>query len=176
MVHPNDDNGDVLRRLEADGDDLSRPRDVDFNVVFPDEARAMDFARRFRRDGYSATVRFANVRETHPWEVLVVKNMIPTHIGITGFERELQDVADALGGYNDGWGCVAQSGKGLQQACRQGLIFGRETVGAAVSCDGTAQSNRCGRVVAYPDSYFVRWVRFQQGLKPHILLGPFRHD
>jgi hypothetical protein len=114
VVHPNDDNGDVLRRLEAQGDDLSLPRDVDFNVVFPDEARATDFAHRFRRDGYRATVRFANVVKTHPWEALIVKNMIPTHTGITDFERELQDVADALGGYNDGWGCIAQSGKWLQ--------------------------------------------------------------
>ena len=114
MVHPNDDDEDALRRLEAQGDDLSRSRDVDFNVVFPDEARATDFADRFRRDGYNATVSFENVRETHPWEVLVVKNMIPTHAGITDFERELQDVADTLGGYNDGWGCIAQSGNGLQ--------------------------------------------------------------
>ena len=114
MIHPNDDDGDALRRLEAEGDDLSRSRDVDFNLVFPDEARAIDFAHRFRRDGYSATVRFENVVETHPWGVLVVKNMIPTHTGITDFERELQDVADGFDGYNDGWGCIAQSGKRLQ--------------------------------------------------------------
>ena len=114
MVHPNDYNGDVLRRLEAQGDDLSQPRDVDFNVVFPDEARASDFAHRFRREGYRATVRFENVREAHPWEVLVVKNMVPTHAGITDFERDLQDAADALDGYNDGWGCFAQSDKSVQ--------------------------------------------------------------
>lgn len=31
---PNDANGDVLRRMEAQGDDLSRPRNVDFTVIF----------------------------------------------------------------------------------------------------------------------------------------------
>jgi regulator of ribonuclease activity B len=114
MVHPNHDDGDALRRLEAQGDDLSRPRDFDFNVVFPDEATATDFAHRFRRDGYRATVRFVNLRKTHPWEVLIVRNMVPTHSGITDFERELQDAADALDGYNDGWGCFAQPGKRIQ--------------------------------------------------------------
>jgi hypothetical protein len=114
MLHPNDDNRDALRRLESDGDDLSRPRDIDFNVVFPDEAGAKAFAQQFREEGYRTTVKLADVVESHPWEVLVVKNMIPTHGGITAFEQELQDVAEPLGGYNDGWGCFAQPGGYLQ--------------------------------------------------------------
>jgi Regulator of ribonuclease activity B len=108
MIHPNDDNGDVLRRLQAQGDDLSQPRDIDFNVVFPDEVRATDFARQVRNEDSSATVRLENVRETHPWGVLIVKNMIPTHSGITQIEQELQRRAEPLGGYNDGWGCISQ--------------------------------------------------------------------
>jgi hypothetical protein len=108
MLHPNDDNGDVLRRLEADGDDLSRPRDIDFNVVFPKERPANEFAQHLREKGYRAIVELENVRESHPWGVRVVKNMIPTHSGITAFEQGLQDLGDALGGYNDGWGCFSK--------------------------------------------------------------------
>ena len=36
MIHPNDADGDALRRLEADGDHLTRPRNIDFAVVFAD--------------------------------------------------------------------------------------------------------------------------------------------
>ena len=111
MAHPNDDNGDALRRLETDGDDLSRPRDIDFNVVFPDESSAEAFAGQIRERGYRATVSLENVVETHPWGALVVKNMVPTHSEITEFEEDLQDLADALGGHNDGWGCIAQRGR-----------------------------------------------------------------
>jgi len=114
MLHPNDDNGDALRRLEADGDDLSRPRDIDFTVVFPDEMSAEEFARQIRGDGYKATVELKKVVKTHPWDVVVVKNMIPTHSDITSFEQELQGIADRLDGRNDGWGCVSQPGKYLQ--------------------------------------------------------------
>jgi hypothetical protein len=114
MLHPNDDNGDALRRLEAEGDDLSRPRDIDFNVVFPDEIRAKEFAQQFQREGYRTTVRLANVVKTHVWEVVIVKNMIPTHSGITDFERELQRIADTLCGYNGGWGCFSQPSRHLQ--------------------------------------------------------------
>ena len=107
MVHPNDDTGHALRRLEADGDDLSIARDIDFSVVFPDESSASHFAEHFVHAGYKATVSFAQAKESHPWDVLVVKNMVPSHIGITDFENELQKVADALGGFDDGWGCFS---------------------------------------------------------------------
>jgi hypothetical protein len=114
MTYPNDENGDVLRRLEAQGDSLSRPRDIDFNVAFPSDFAAEEFAQYFRRAGYKATVRFAQVKESHPWDVVVVKNMIPSHSGITEFERELQEFADTLEGHNDGWGCFSEPAKSIQ--------------------------------------------------------------
>jgi hypothetical protein len=114
MLYPNDENGDVLRRLEADGDDLSRPRDIDFTVVFPDGIKAAQFAQQLQCEGYRTTARFVNVVRTHPWEVVVVRNMIPTHSGITDFEDELQNLADTLDGRNDGWGCFSQPPKHVQ--------------------------------------------------------------
>jgi hypothetical protein len=43
MLFPDDANGDVLRRMEAGGDDLTRPRNIDFAVVFADESSAEKF-------------------------------------------------------------------------------------------------------------------------------------
>ena len=34
MTFPADDNGDVLRRMLTTGDDLTKPRDIDFDHVF----------------------------------------------------------------------------------------------------------------------------------------------
>jgi hypothetical protein len=34
-MFPADANGDALHRLQATGDDLTRTRDVDFTLVFP---------------------------------------------------------------------------------------------------------------------------------------------
>jgi Regulator of ribonuclease activity B len=102
MIFPDDENGDVLRRMAAGGDDLTQPRAVDFTVVFPSEDAANQFAEEFRGKGYKTCVRFAEVEEDCPWDVIVVKNMVPTHEGITEFENELQDAADAVGGRNDG--------------------------------------------------------------------------
>ncbi|MEG9439009.1 ribonuclease E inhibitor RraB [Edaphobacter sp. HDX4] len=114
MIHPHDENGDALRRLEAEGDDISRARDIDFTVVFSTDLTAEEFAENFRKAGYPVTIRFTQTKESHPWDVVVVKNMIPSQAGISDFERELQDVADTMGGYNDGWGCFSEPGKHLQ--------------------------------------------------------------
>jgi|SRR5215469_12304055 len=113
MNHPNDDTGDALRRLEADGDDLTRARNIDFSVVFPTEFAAERFADYFRERGYQVDVRYSEVEEGLPWDVTVVNNMVPSHKGITNFENELQEVADSLGGQNDGWGCFTEPGKFL---------------------------------------------------------------
>jgi hypothetical protein len=110
MIHPNDDNGDVLRRMEADGDSLTRPRDIDFNVVFREEEAADRFAEQFRAHGYTVSVERAGTRPEFPWDVLVVKYMTPSHRDISDFETSLQEVADTLGGHNDGWGCITQQG------------------------------------------------------------------
>jgi len=108
MTYPDDENGDVLRRLEANGDDLSRPRAIDFTVVFPDENSAERFAEQFRSLGFSSSLEFSETRKDSPWDVIVVKHMMPSHREIGDFEVQLQDVADAHGGHNDGWGCFSE--------------------------------------------------------------------
>ena len=108
MIHPNDENGDVLRRMEAQGDNLNRARNIDFTVVFADQNAAETFAEHFRKQGYAVSVEFAETVKELPWDVVVVKHMMPSHHEITDFETTLQEVADTLGGRNDGWGCFAE--------------------------------------------------------------------
>lgn len=105
MAFPNDENGDVLRRMEAEGDDLTRPRNIDFAVVFGNEASAEKFAEHFRKLGHEVSVANVGTDQDLPWDVTVVQHMVPSHEGIADFECLLQSVADQLGGRNDGWGC-----------------------------------------------------------------------
>jgi len=108
MIYPDDENGDVLRRMEEAGDDLTLPRDIDFTVVFPTADGAEQFAQRFRSLGYVASVEFAEVVEHLPWEVVVVNHMEPSHTEIGDFEDKLLSAAEPLGGCNDGWGSLSQ--------------------------------------------------------------------
>lgn len=117
---PDDLNGDVLRRLLDGGDDFSIPRDIDFSIVFPDETQAKAFADRFRASGYNAVIQWSNVKAERPWDVTIVKHMLPTHSGITQFEAELERAASLLDGENDGWGCFAQNAAALASRTKEG--------------------------------------------------------
>jgi hypothetical protein len=102
---PDDENGEVLRRMQRSGDDLTRPREVDFTVVLPNEVAARELASKFVELGHIASIKRTGVVANLPWDVVVRKVMIPTHQAITNFEQELQMAAARLGGRNDGWGC-----------------------------------------------------------------------
>lgn len=107
MTFPDDENGDVLRRMQNKGDDLTKPRDIDFTVVFADENSAGCFASHFKRLGLRTSIKFSATVKELPWDVIVVKNMVPSHQEIGEFEKELALVARPFGGRNDGWGCFS---------------------------------------------------------------------
>lgn len=107
---PDDLNGQALRNMLESGDDLSKPRDFDFTVVFPDGGAAAAFAQRFKDRGYSVNYERTATAEGLPWDVVVVNFMIPDHAAIAAFEQELQAEAEPLGGRNDGWGCFERAG------------------------------------------------------------------
>jgi hypothetical protein len=48
---PADENGDALWRMAEAGDDLTKPREVDFAVIFPTEGTALQFAVHLLRNG-----------------------------------------------------------------------------------------------------------------------------
>ena len=108
MIYPNDANGDALRRMAAEGDDLTRPRDIEFTVVFPNARSAKQFAEQMRTQGYEASHELSETVEGFPWDVIVVKHMAPSHTEIGNFEALLQSEADPFGGHNDGWGSFSE--------------------------------------------------------------------
>jgi Regulator of ribonuclease activity B len=107
MTHSGDGTTDALQRMKANGDDLTRPRDVEFTVVFPNKESAEQFAENFRALGYKSSVDFTETDESFPWDVIVVKHMMPSGKEISDFEGILETVAHVLGGHNDGWGCFS---------------------------------------------------------------------
>jgi len=109
MKYPDDANGDALRRMEEAGDDLARARDVEFTVVFPNENTAKQFADHICALGYIVSAELTGTVENFPWDVTVVKHMVPSHEVIGAVEDSLQRVADIFGGRNDGWGCLSSA-------------------------------------------------------------------
>lgn len=105
---PDDENGQVLKQMAANGDDLSIPRDIDFAVIFPTEEAALEFAVLLLRNGQKVSFSEYEEHEELPWQVLAHPFMEPTHENISGYEELLAKESIAFGGRNDGWGCEMQ--------------------------------------------------------------------
>ena len=107
---PADENGEILRSMQANGDDLTIARDIDFSLLFADEASAEAFSGIMEEEGYAADydpweVQSADDANAGKWDVLITRHMVPEHAAITAFEQELQALAMPFGGKADGWGC-----------------------------------------------------------------------
>ena len=54
--YPNDADGDALRRVAADGADMSKPMSIDFAIAAPSEDAGERIAAEARRLGFSVKV------------------------------------------------------------------------------------------------------------------------
>ena len=103
---PNDENGDVLRGMVDEGDDISKPRNIDFYFAFEIEDEAKCFAEQVRvTTGLPAEV---STYESDQWQVCVTKYMVPKHHDITELETSLTHIARLYHGDADGWGSMKQ--------------------------------------------------------------------
>jgi hypothetical protein len=105
---PDDDNGDALWNMHENGDDLAKPREVDFSVIFPFEETALQFAVHLLRNDQKVSFSSFEANEERPWQVQVHPVLVPSHENITAYENQLARDAEPLGGRNDGWGCFSQ--------------------------------------------------------------------
>jgi len=104
MTFPDDENGDVLRRMQDAGDDLSKPRIIDFCFVFPDRKNALEFATIVNEREFEVCI--SHYDERKMWQAIVKHYMAPTHAAITALEVDLSRRAQSVGGEADGWGCM----------------------------------------------------------------------
>lgn len=103
---PNDENGDVLRRLQESGDQLDKPRNIDFNHIFQREEEAKQFSDAVRGFGYEK-VSYKFWEDKKVWDARVVVFMAPEHGEITATESKLDALARGFSGRADGWGCFS---------------------------------------------------------------------
>jgi hypothetical protein len=105
---PDDENGDVLRRMAAHGADLHSPRIIDFEHRFPDAESARAFQDAVANTVLAAFVHAADADDAHGWQVRCRVRLIPTHDAITETELRLATVARTFGGVPDGWGSLSK--------------------------------------------------------------------
>jgi hypothetical protein len=75
---PDGENGDVSRRLQADGDHF-QCRDVDFTVVFPTQNRCPTVHQNFPDKRHNTSVTRSEVVAESAWDVWAIRHMAPFH-------------------------------------------------------------------------------------------------
>ncbi|GHA68299.1 ribonuclease E inhibitor RraB [Cognatilysobacter bugurensis] len=101
---PDDENGEVLRAMLDDGDDLTAEREIEFYLVFAEAEQARAFAAQ-AAELPDVQVEEPEVDEEGIWQVAVVRRMAASHAGITGLEHLLATLAKEHAGHPDGWSC-----------------------------------------------------------------------
>ena len=106
---PDDENGRILRNMLSHGDDLSKPRMMDFCFVFPEHKQVLAFAELIEERDLEVCISYYEEREM--WQAKVHRYMIPDHTEISSLETSLSSRAEIVGGEADGWGCMIVNGK-----------------------------------------------------------------
>ncbi len=97
---------DVLRRLDSQGDDFAKYREVDFHFVCPSQEKAEVVA------GFMSDFQFGTATvmvEDDQYYVQVLITMPVTQNIILCVSGFMTCIAELYGVEVDGWGCVAQN-------------------------------------------------------------------
>lgn len=116
-TYPDDIDGEVLKVIAEDGNDMSQPMDVDFHVAAPTEEVAEKIAAAADELGYGTFVEFDDGDDfddpeeeiTEPWTCTCQKTMLLTYSAVMAAQEELDKIARPLGGYADGWGTMGNA-------------------------------------------------------------------
>jgi len=98
----NDADGDALRRLIANGSDLSREMEIEFQVLAPNQASAVALASAAQMFGFRTSVHSHS--DSPSWTCDCSRRMVPRYEEIIEVQRQLQEIGRPLGARPDGWG------------------------------------------------------------------------
>ena len=117
--YPSDVDGDVLRMIAEDGNDMTQPMEVDFHVATATEEQAEQIADAAEKLGFEVFVDFDDGEDdedvedeiTEPWTCTCRKTMLLQYDAIMAVQAQLDEIARPLGGYADGWGTFGNATK-----------------------------------------------------------------
>ena len=106
MQFPDDDNGQLLAEIAAAGVDLSKMHQIDFFILFEQQADAEKFSKEIISDALVQSANVEKCKDTGVWEVITHVQMVPEHTLLGQAEQYLESIANSYNGYGDGWGLM----------------------------------------------------------------------
>jgi len=105
-LFPNDNAGDALWQLKQAGDDLETVREVEFSVLFPSQALALQFGQLLLENNQKLSFTPYPDNEALPWEITAYPEMSLNYDNITAYQALLETNCAPLQGLFDGFYCL----------------------------------------------------------------------
>jgi len=103
---PNDKTGDALWEIHKTGGDLEQPREVEFSVLFPTQALALQFGQLLLENNQKLSFTPFQGDEEYPWEITAYPEMPLSYENISAYQELLETSSEPLEGKFDGFYCL----------------------------------------------------------------------
>lgn len=107
MNFPDDETGQVLAEMQAEGINLTEIHNVVFFQLFEQELQANAMVEHLAAQAPDMQVTVEPDELPNVWDVNCTVKMIPSYEAIVAQEAEFELLATKFKGYNDGWGIEA---------------------------------------------------------------------
>ena len=102
---PNDKVGDFLWKMHQEIDDLEQAREVEFSVLFPTQALALQFGQLLLENNQKLSFTPFQDNEEYPWEITAYPEMPLNYENISAYQDLLESSSAPLNGKLDGIYC-----------------------------------------------------------------------
>jgi hypothetical protein len=105
-LFPNDTIGDTLWQMQQADDDLDKTREVEFSVLFPSQALALEFGQLLLENSQKLSCTPFQDNEELPWEITAYPEMSLNYQDISAYQELLETSSAPSQGKFDGFYCL----------------------------------------------------------------------
>lgn len=106
VLFPHDNIGDALWQMQQAGDDLDQPREVEFSVLFPTQALALQFGQLLLENNQKLSFTPFQDNDEYPWEITAYPEMPLNYENINAYQALLTTSSEPLQGKFYGFYCL----------------------------------------------------------------------
>lgn len=106
-LYPNDPIGDFLWQIHQTGKELDEPKEVEFSVLFPTQALALQFGQLLLENNQKLSFTPFDGDEAYPWEITAYPEMPLNYENISAYQELLETSSEPLKGKSDGFYCLS---------------------------------------------------------------------
>ncbi len=105
-LFPNDNIGDALWQMQQTGEELEQVREVEFSVLFPTQALALQFGQLLLENNQKLSFTPFQDSEEYPWEITAYPEMPLSYENIIAYQELLETSSEPLKGKFGGFYCL----------------------------------------------------------------------